>query len=94
MDCWHREIERSGTEAEVVRTARDFLTLWSPDELAPVSLGWRPVRIETAADIERMKKWVVEDLGADPTASHLGELGDYLWHATARIQEIRTLTRP
>ena len=93
MDCWHREIERSGTEAEVVRTAQDFLSLWSPGELNPVSLGWRPVMIESASDIDRMKKWVVEDLGRNPTVSHLDELGDYLWHAAARIQEIRAVTR-
>jgi hypothetical protein len=44
MNCWQREIERSRTEAEVVHTARDFLSLWSADELAPVSMGWRPLR--------------------------------------------------
>ena len=93
MDCWHREIARSGTEAEVESTAQDFLSLWSPGELSEVSLGWRPVRIENASDIVRMKKWVVEDLGHDPTVSHLGELGDYLWHAAARIQEIRAVSR-
>jgi len=93
MDCWHREIDRSGTEAEVVRTAQDFLSLWSPDELSEVSLGWRPVRIESASDIVRMKKWVVEDLGGNPVVSHLGELGDYLWHAATRLQEIRAVTR-
>lgn len=89
MDCWQREIRRSGTEDDVVRSARDFLALWSPGELAPVSLGWRPLKIESAADIERMKKWVVDDLGTDPEARHLAELGDYLWQAAARIREIR-----
>jgi hypothetical protein len=90
MDCWHREIERSRTEAEVVGSAADFMALWSPRELAPVTLGWRPVSIESAADIERVKKWLVEDLGGGvPDAEPLRELGDYMWHAASRIREIR-----
>jgi hypothetical protein len=79
MDCWHREIQRSRTEAEVVGSARDFLALWSPREL-----GWRNARIETAADIERVKRWAVEELGGE-----LSELGDYFWHAAVRIRELR-----
>lgn len=90
MDCWHREIERSGTEAEVVSSAQDFLALWSPRELAPLTLGWRDVRIESAADIARMKKWLVDDGAACATDfRELRELGDYFWHASARIEEIR-----
>jgi hypothetical protein len=94
MDCWQREIARSRTEAEVVRTAVDFMALWSPGELAPVTRGWRPVTIENADDLERVKRWVVEDLGGGkPTtreAEPLRELGEYLWYASARIREIRT----
>jgi hypothetical protein len=92
MDCWHRELERAGTEAEVVRTASEYLALWSPRELAPITLGWREVNIDDASDIERVKRWLVEDLRsvAVPSgAGHLQELGDYLWHAAARIGEIR-----
>ena len=84
MDCWHREIERSQTEAEVVGGAADFMALWSPQELARVTMGWRPVSIGNAEDLERVKKWLLED-GDGP----LRELGDYLWHASARIREIR-----
>jgi hypothetical protein len=93
MDCWQREIARSRTEAEVVRSADDFMALWSPRELAPVTRGWRPVSIENADDLERVKKWLVEDLGGGlsthPEAKPLRELGDYLWYASARIREIR-----
>jgi len=96
MDCWHREIDRSGTEADVVRSASDFLALWSPRELEPLTLGWRAVNIEDATDIERLKRRVVEELDVehaiDPEARGLRELGDYLWHAAARIGEIRRST--
>ena len=94
MDCWHREIERSQTEDEVVRSTADFLALWSPRELSPVSLGWRPLSMRNADDLERLKKWVIEDLGAGiftrAGAQPLRELGDYLWHASARIRQIRS----
>ena len=93
MDCWHRQIEKSDSEAEVVREASDFLELWSPRELEPLTLGWRDVHIQSAADIERMKKWVVEELDVEhslsPETRQLRELGDYLWHAAARIGELR-----
>jgi hypothetical protein len=53
----------------------------------------RELAIENAADLERVKKWVVEDLGGGastlPQAEPLRELGDYLWHAAQRIREIR-----
>ena len=89
MDCWQREIARSRTEAEVLRNAGDFMALWSPRELAPVTRGWRPVKIENAEDLERVKKWVVEDVPVGD-GTPLRELGDYLWYASARIRQIRT----
>jgi hypothetical protein len=89
MDCWHREIERSRTEAEVVGSAADFLALWSPQELAPVTMGWRPVNIRNADDLERVKKWLVDDFRGGTAMEPLRELGDYLWHASTRIREIR-----
>jgi hypothetical protein len=92
MDCWHRELERSGTEADVVQSASDFLALWSPRELEPLTLGWRDLRIEGAADIERMKRWLVDEaaeLAIGPGAGELRELGDYFWHAAMRIEELR-----
>jgi hypothetical protein len=84
MDCWQRRIERSRTEDEVVGSARDFLALWSPRELEPLTLGWRDLKIESAADIEQLKRWTLEE-----SAPQLSELGDYFWHAAARIAEIR-----
>jgi hypothetical protein len=96
MDCWHRGIDQSRTEEEVVGSARDFLALWSPRELEPLTQGWREMRIENAADIELLKRWAVEELGGKlsiaPGARELNALGDYLWHAAARIQEIRRVS--
>ena len=93
MDCWHHEIDRAATEAEVVKGASDYLFLWAPQELAPVRQGWRDLRIECAADIERMKCWLIEGLASAhsiaPQAAALRELASYFWHAAARIDELR-----
>ncbi|MGE5615411.1 MAG: hypothetical protein ACM3X5_00705 [Bacillota bacterium] len=91
MDCWHRELERAETESDLIRSASDFLALWSPQELAPVTLGWRDVHVESVADLERMKKWLVDDLELSNRAetAPLRELGDYFWHANARLGDIR-----
>jgi hypothetical protein len=93
MDCWQHEIDRAATEAEVVTNAADYLLLWAPGELAPLSLGWRDLRIENAADIERMKRRLVEGVASahsiSPHAVALRDLASYFWHAASRIQDLR-----
>ena len=93
MDCWHHEIDRAATEADVVKSASDYLFLWAPQELAPVTQGWRDLRIETAADIERLKSWLIDGLASAhsiaPQAAALRELASYFWYAAARIHELR-----
>ena len=89
MDCWHREIENATTEAEVASSASDYLSLWAPGELEPLTQGWRELRIENAADIDRMKSWLTEGPATSYTAAPLRELAGYFWHAAARIVEIR-----
>ncbi len=93
MDCWHQAIDKATTESEVVKGASDYLFLWAPQELAPVTQGWRDLRIETVSDIERLKSWLVEGVASAhsiaPQAAELRELASYFWHAAARIREIR-----
>jgi len=49
--------------------------------------------VRSAADIERMKRWLIDDLGVDvsaePHTARLRDLGDYFWHAAARVGQIR-----
>jgi hypothetical protein len=83
MNCWHDELDRSRTVEDVVRCARDYLALWAPQELAPLTLGWRELKVESASDIARVKAWLTE-------TGQLRELATYFWHADARIGEIRS----
>jgi len=82
MDCWHTEIDRATSEADVLKAARDYLALWGTRELAPVTRGWRELRVDSAADLERVKGWLTE-------CAQLQELARYFWHAASRIDELR-----
>jgi hypothetical protein len=97
MDCWHDEIERARTEADVIRLAQDYLFLWSPQELAPLTMGWRQIRVDTAADVERIRQWLAEglagSLSASRDAAQLRVLRDYFWHAAMRLRELH-VTNP
>jgi hypothetical protein len=96
MDCWHHEIEKAKTVDDVVRSASDYLQLWAPRELDPMQIGLIDMSIESADDIERVKRWLTEH---QPTAvspmhsSHLKELSGYFWHAASRVGEIRSSPR-
>ena len=97
MDCWQNEIRRANSEAEVVRMAADYLTLWAEVELQPLTQGWRDFTIENASDVERVKRWLVESVNSSqslaPNAAELRELASYFWHAAARIGELRSAGR-
>jgi hypothetical protein len=86
MDIWHNEINRATTEEEVVRSARDYLTMWSPQELAPLVRDCSDVRVRSSSDIERLK---ASAFNAAPLNANMDELATYLWSAASRIGEIR-----
>lgn len=89
MDCWHREIEQAKTEAEVASRASDYLALWAPRELEPLTLGWREVRIENADDVKTVKGWLLDSSAIGDPAGELHGLAGYFWHAAERIETIR-----
>ena len=97
MDCWQDELKRATTETEVVSKAADYLTLWAEAELEPLRQGWRDFTVENAADVERVKRWLVESVNTTqsllPNAAELRELASYFWHAAARIGELRDARR-
>jgi hypothetical protein len=91
MDCWHDEIDKAASEAELMKGASDFLRLWTPRDMAPVSLGLRAMRIECSDDIERVKSRLSGMLVQSATKSHahVRELAGYFFHAATRLAEIR-----
>jgi hypothetical protein len=91
MDCWHDEIDKATTERDLVRNASDYLRLWAPRDLDPITLGLAEMRIESVEDVARVNRWL-----GDPTLSattrptaHVRELADYFSHASARLADLR-----
>jgi len=93
MNCWHHELEQAHTEDDVARNAREYLALWAPRELEPVTLGWREMRVDSGDDVRLLRTWLIASPEAgDPHAS-LHELAGYFWHAAERIESIRRAPR-
>jgi hypothetical protein len=95
MDCWHHEIDKATTTAQVVKCAGDYLALWAPRELEPLAFGLVEMRIESTDDIERVKRWLTDNKASaysNPShAAHLRELAGYFWHASSRLAELRAI---
>jgi hypothetical protein len=93
MDCWHHEIDKAKSEADIVRSASDYLNLWAPRELDPVNLGLTEMRIDSTADIERVKRWLgdpqLTERAGNSNKAHLRELANFFTHASSRIGQIR-----
>ena len=92
MDCWHHEIEKAETEDEVVRSACDYLVLWTPREIDPVRGGAVNMSIQSPDDIERVTTWLSdhETTAVSPIhTAHMKELAGYFRHASSRLGEIR-----
>jgi hypothetical protein len=92
MQSWLREIDRASTEAEVVATTRDYLSLWSPTELARFPEDCRQIRIDTQADIARWRDRLQDGYtrGADELSERLQDLVTLVARANERLGEIRT----
>lgn len=89
MDCWHSKLDQASTEAEVAKHASDYLALWAPRELEPLTLGWREVRVESASDVETLKTWLLDSPSTSDPTTELHGLAGYFWHAAERIERIR-----
>ena len=92
MKTWLREIDHATTEAELVAVTRDYVSLYSPPELAPLPVECRQIRIDSESDIPRWRERLAEGYAR---ASHEGEseylrnLVAYLEHASERLGHLR-----
>ena len=91
MDCWHHEIDKATSEAQILQSASDYLRRWAPREIAPWSLGLSEMRIADRDDIERVKFHLSARAPKAKSASesHLRELASYFTHASTRLGELR-----
>ena len=93
MDCWRHELDKAKTEDEIVQSASDYLVLWAPKGLDAMDLGLVEMRIESGADIERVRRSLRRSESLAPAqtrdAAHLKELASYFMHAASRVSELR-----
>jgi len=93
MESWIREIESARTEAEVLATTRDYVSLWSPKDLAEFPEDCRTIRIECDADIPRWRDKLAEGYALARPADNSARVQDLVSlvsRASDRLGEIRT----
>ena len=89
MKTWLRDIEHASDPHQIVASARDYISLWSPRELPEEA---REIRIEDEADIPRLRERLVSGraaMTAHPSPERLRDLVAYLSRAAERLGELR-----
>jgi hypothetical protein len=61
MSSWYGQIEAAPTIADVVAIVRDYLALWSPEEMALLPAAARPGRVRDAADVTELHEKLVDE---------------------------------
>ena len=89
MKTWFRDIERAATPGDVVASARDYISLWSPRELPEEC---REIRIEDEADLPRLRERLVHgaaEMAGRQGADRFRDLVAYVSRASERLGELR-----
>lgn len=60
MISWFGQLESAQTVSAVVAIARDYLAMWSPEELGMLPVAVRPGRLRDAADVTDLHGHLVE----------------------------------
>jgi hypothetical protein len=93
MISWLRQLDSATTLEEVVAIARDYLSTWTPEELARLPRGCRPGRLREPEDIEELHSCSVDAYrttrasGEELTALQL--LTSFIVRASQRVAQLR-----
>lgn len=92
MTSWIGQIESAPSTADVVAIVRDYIALWSPEEIAALPPPVRPGRVRDEADIADLHDRLVEAYrttraSGDALAS-LQRLTGFMARASIRIAEL------
>jgi len=87
---WHGQLDRAGTEADVVALVREFLATVSPWEVGRLPEGLRPGKITDASDITAYAFELVRGdvLDNEGTQRVLHRLAHFFSRASLRLCEI------
>lgn len=89
---WHGRLGEAGTAEDVVAIARDYLALWSPEELALVPPELRPGKLVDADDVSAYALALVQaQMGrGSPGEAVVHKIGNFFGSASLRLSQILT----
>lgn len=87
---WHGRLGEAETADEVVAIARDYLALWSPEELASISPDLRPAKLVDTDDVSSYALALVQaQMGrGTPGEAVVHKLGNFFGSASLRITQL------
>jgi hypothetical protein len=87
---WQGRLNEAATREDVVAIARDYMALWSPDELSCLPPDLRPGKIVDADDVSDCALRLVQaqmDRGTE-AETHVHKLGGFFSSASLRLAQI------
>lgn len=92
MISWFAQIDSAQSPAAVTAVVRDYLALWSPEEIALLPLEVRPGRMRDAADITELHGQLVEQYrrtrASGDALAALQRLTGFVARAALRIAQL------
>jgi hypothetical protein len=96
MISWLGQLENAQSVGTVVAIARDYLALWSPEEIAMLPPAVRPGRLRDAADVTDLHGRLVEEYRTTRASGNelaaLQRLTGFLARASVRIAQLGDAT--
>jgi hypothetical protein len=92
MISWFAQLDNAQSGPAVVAIVRDYLALWSPEEIALLPPAVRPGRVRDASDVAELHARLVEEYrntraSGDPLAA-LQRLTGFFARASVRIAQV------
>jgi hypothetical protein len=92
MPSWSRLLDSATSTGEVVSIVRDYLALWTPEEIGLLPGPCRPPHLRDASDVEELHRCVVEAFRNSRVTGEalalLQKLTAFVTQATARLAQL------
>jgi hypothetical protein len=92
MTSWIGQIENASSIADVVSIVRDYIALWSPNEIAALPPAVRPGRVRDESDVTDLHERLVEAYrttrASGDALATLQRLIGFMARASIRIAEL------
>ncbi|HET9470199.1 MAG TPA: hypothetical protein VFO24_03780 [Usitatibacter sp.] len=97
MTSWIGQIDSATATADVVAIVRDYIAMWSPEEIAALPVPVRPGRVRDEADVADLHERLVEAYrttrATGDALATLQRLTGFMARASVRIAELGGATR-